>query len=139
MVSFDLEKKQKRKIVELLSTEEESCASSSDEEISFRREVVIEEQQQCSSGSKHGDKMSFVHHPSIGEWVEVMYDNEMFTGAVTENDDDEWKIRCLTHLPNGYYHLECDNASVWYRESDILGKCDNVPILVNAYKELYTF
>ena len=81
--------------------------------------------------------MSFVYRPSIGEWVEVTYDGEIYTGVVIAKEDDEWKIRYLTCLPNGYYHLESDAASVWYTESDIVGICDNIPILVDDYKETY--
>lgn len=115
-------------MIEFLSSEGESSFSfsSSDDEISFSREVLLEEHQGGSS-SKHGSKMSFIYRPSIGKWVEVPYDGEIYTCVVIAKEDDEWKIRCLTYLPNGSYHLESDAASVWCTESDILGRCDNMP------------
>ena len=108
------------------------------EEVVFRNEENVDEPEAGSSGLRKVVDVSSVYRPIIGEWVNVVYDEEIFTGVVTEEENDEWEIRCLICQSNGYYRLESENISVWFNEDEIIGKCERVPTLLNHYKGQYS-
>ena len=133
---FDKQKERKSdKVHDPSSSEDNSSSFEDEDDISFSREEITTDSEPCCS--MFAEKSSYVCNPSIGDWVLVKYNRETYTGVVSEKEDEEWKIRCLIRKRDGYLYLESDRVSVWYEEKDILGKCDEVPILIDDKKEIY--
>ena len=133
---FDKQKERKSdKVNDPSSSEDNSSSFEDEDDISFSREEITTDSEPCCS--MFAEKSSYVCNPSIGDWVLVKYNRETYTGVVSEKEDEEWKIRCLIRKRDGYLYLESDRVSVWYEEKDILGKCDEVPILIDDKKDIY--
>ena len=73
-----------------------------------------------------------------GEWVKVMYDNQQHVGIVVNVNTTQHliQVKCLIPKEGDWWKLEADNDAVWYREIEMVRKCDKEPRM-NRRGELY--
>ena len=66
-----------------------------------------------------------------GEWVKVLYENELHIGLILDvNTSDKLiRVKCLVPSQGKHWKLESERNSVWYSESDVLGRPDNDPAM----------
>ena len=74
-----------------------------------------------------------------GEWVKVLYDNnKQHVGVVINVNTTQHLLQVKFLIPREgeWWKLECDSDAVWYRECEVVGKCDSEP-RINRRGDLY--
>ena len=75
-----------------------------------------------------------------GEWVKVLYDNnkQAAVGVVINVNTTQHLLQVKFLIPREgeWWKLECDSDAVWYRECEVVGKCDSEP-RINRRGDLY--
>ena len=66
-----------------------------------------------------------------GKWMKVLYENELHIGLILDVDVNTSNklilVKCLVPSQGKHWKLESERNSVWYSESDKLGRLDNDP------------
>ena len=63
--------------------------------------------------------------------MKVLYENELHIGLIFDiNTSDKLiRVNCLVPFHGKHWKLESERNSVWYSESDVLGRPDNDPAM----------
>ena len=62
-----------------------------------------------------------------GEWVKVLYESKQHVGVIINFNDTQplHQVKCLIPREGEWWKLERDSDAVWYKECEVVGRCDN--------------
>ena len=73
----------------------------------------------------------------VGEWVKVVYDEEVFPGEVIAIVGDNSQVNCMTRIGRNWRWPEHARDILWYSRDKVLGKIKPV-IPVGGSRDHYT-